>query len=253
MSADFQDVQRAMARYLRDPEHHPAPAGVEDRRIGIYRYAVFANALEFMSDNFPRLRDVMPDGDWEILVREYFINHEAATHLFCELPHEFLDFLTARGVRPGDPDYLLELAAFECLENDVAIDGTDPDAVAVDAGGDVMTGIPVLNPVARLVRFQYPVHIIGADYQPDERPAQDTWIVAYRNRDSEFGFLDVNPLTATLVDLLAANETASGADMLRDLAGQLGYEPAEGFVAAGSQILERLRGCDVLLGTRPAG
>ncbi|MBT8447317.1 MAG: DNA-binding domain-containing protein, partial [Gammaproteobacteria bacterium] len=122
MAADFQDVQRAMARYLRDPNGQPAPEGVEDRRIGIYRYAVFANALEFMSDNFPRLRDVIPRGAWEAMVRDYFIRHPAGTHLFCELPHEFLSYLRGRGIRPGDPEYLLELAEFECLENDVAID-----------------------------------------------------------------------------------------------------------------------------------
>jgi len=39
----FQETQRRLTAHLRDPEANPAPEGVEDRRLGIYRRLVFGN------------------------------------------------------------------------------------------------------------------------------------------------------------------------------------------------------------------
>jgi hypothetical protein len=40
---EFQQKQYAFAAHIRDPEQNPAPAGVEDRRMAIYRELFFNN------------------------------------------------------------------------------------------------------------------------------------------------------------------------------------------------------------------
>ena len=40
---EFQQKQYAFAAHIRDPENNPAPSGVEDRRMAIYRELFFNN------------------------------------------------------------------------------------------------------------------------------------------------------------------------------------------------------------------
>ena len=43
MAKSFQDKQYEFAAHLRDPENVPAPDGIEDRRMGIYRELFYNN------------------------------------------------------------------------------------------------------------------------------------------------------------------------------------------------------------------
>ena len=45
---DFQDMQYAFAAHLRDPAHAPAPEGIEDRRLAVYRSLkhIYAQAID---------------------------------------------------------------------------------------------------------------------------------------------------------------------------------------------------------------
>ena len=46
---NFKDVQYAFTRHMRDPESNPAPEGIEDRRIGVYRELVYNNIEGFIA------------------------------------------------------------------------------------------------------------------------------------------------------------------------------------------------------------
>ena len=37
---DFQTLQREFAAHLRNPDSHPAPDGIEERRLDIYRLSL---------------------------------------------------------------------------------------------------------------------------------------------------------------------------------------------------------------------
>ena len=54
----FQDKQYAFAAHIRDPEHRPAPEGIEDRRMAIYRELFFNNIRSLLARNYPVLRKV---------------------------------------------------------------------------------------------------------------------------------------------------------------------------------------------------
>ncbi|MCJ7814965.1 MAG: DNA-binding domain-containing protein, partial [Xanthomonadales bacterium] len=48
-------LQTAFAAHIRDPENQAAPAGIEDRRMKIYRDLFFNNIRSLLSSNFPVL------------------------------------------------------------------------------------------------------------------------------------------------------------------------------------------------------
>ena len=62
--APFQALQYRFAAHLRDPEHQPAPEGLEDRRLKIYRELFYNNVEDFLQTAFPVLRRITePDLD----------------------------------------------------------------------------------------------------------------------------------------------------------------------------------------------
>ena len=91
--AEFIRQQYAIAAHIRDPDHAPAPADIEDRRMDIYRELFYNNVEGFISGTFPVLRDILEDEDWHAMVRDYFHQHRSRTPLFLEIPREFLAWM----------------------------------------------------------------------------------------------------------------------------------------------------------------
>ncbi len=145
----FTDLQYAFTRHIRDPQHAPAPEGIEDRRMAIYRDLLYRNVESFMANSFPVLRKIMADAAWHALIRDYFHTHQARTPLFPKMPYEFLQYLeSGRGALAGDFPFLYELAHYEWVELALAMDMRDIDMTHVDPHGDLLAGIPVLSELA---------------------------------------------------------------------------------------------------------
>ena len=145
------------------------------------------------------------------MVRDFFAHHTSSSPYFLEISQEFLDYLQSElETQPEDPQGLLELAHSEWgeLARMVAEESTDLDMV--DPNGDLLQGHPVLSPAAWPLAYQYPVHKMGPDYLPEAPPGQPTYLVVYRNRMDEVKFLEINPVTARLVNLLQENPEITG-------------------------------------------
>ena len=57
----YQDIQYRFAAHIRDPQHVPAPEGIEDRRMAIYRDLFFNNLKSLLSSTFPVLKKLLAD------------------------------------------------------------------------------------------------------------------------------------------------------------------------------------------------
>jgi hypothetical protein len=249
----FIQLQRAFAAHIRDPEHVPGPEDVEGRRMAIYRELFYNNVEDLMASSFPVLRQVHDGDRWHALIRDYFARHRARTPLFLQMPQELLHYLESeRGVHPEDPPFLWELAHYEWVELALMVDTRELDPMGVDAGGDLLAGTPVLSPLAWPLAYRYPVHRIGPAFQPTEAPEQPTYLIVYRDRRDEVGFLEVNRVTARLVDLLSGDEVPTGQDALAQIARELGHPNPDVVVRGGLEILHDLHARDVVLGTRLA-
>lgn len=248
----FQALQQSFASHLRDPEHSPAPVGLEDRRVGIYRELIFSNVESLLAGNFPVLHRLLPEDHWKGLVRDFFIRHRARTPLFTELAQEFLTFIHRERVAdPADPPFLLELAHYEWVELALLISEEEPDRSGLDPNGDPLAGVPVLSPLAWPLSYRFPVHRITPDHQPQEPPAEPTHLVVYRNRAERVEFLETNAVTQRLFQLLAEGVDRSGREQLERIAAELQHPNPGQVVAFGAGLLDDLRARGIILGTRP--
>ncbi len=245
------DVQRAFAAHIRDPEEQPRPAGVEERRMAVYRELIFGNVASLLATNFPVTRQILAVEHWEQLVRGFFIHHRCTTPLFHELGQEFLAYLQeVRTGDPQDPPFLLELAHYEWVELALDISDDEPDPTLADPNGDLLTGAPVVSPLAWNLTYRFPVHHIGPGHQPDVPPPESTHLVVYRTRQGQVEFLEINAVTQRLLQLLKEKPAPTGLDALTRIACELRHPRPEQVIEAGRGLLADLRGRDILLGTR---
>lgn len=246
----FQAVQYAFAGHIRDPDKSEAPEGIEDRRMAIYRQLFFNNVSQLLSRTFPVLFKILGPDRWRVLVRDYFATHRSHTPLFLEMPREFLQYLEKeRGQVEGDPPFLYELAHYEWVELALSIDEREPDLEHVNPDGDLLEGRPEISPLVWSVQYRFPVHKISPDSQPVEPPDTSTFLVIFRNLDGEIGFLEINEITARLIEILVEGSADSGRAALLTIAGELDHPRPEIVVEGGRAILEDLRDRQAILGT----
>lgn len=246
---NFQEQQYAFTRHIRDPEHEPAPADIEDRRMAIYRRLLFRNIEGFLANSFPVLRKLISDADWEAMARDYFHRHQARTPLFPRMPQEFLEYLQNERDDADDPPWLAELAHYEWMETATAIDPRELDWQGIEPDQDLLAGVPVLNQLASPMAYQWPVHQISPDYMPTEPPAQPTYLVIYRNEDDRVHFLELNPVSARLIELINT-QPDTGQNLLERIAAELNHPNPEVVVSGGADILRTLRERNIILGCR---
>ena len=277
--ADFKALQRQFAGHLRDPDRVPAPAGIQDRRMTVYRELAFNNVASLLAASFPVLRSLYPPAGWQALVRDWYRGHRARTPLFPALPGEFVAWLQqATGRQP----WLAELAHYEWMELVAASAQADLDAIEHDPAGALIAGRPLLSPLVWPLHYDHAVHRIRAARQlardgdgdgdggqpgidagigpvinPDAALASElrqvTCLLIVRDRCDQVGFLATNPLTLHLVEhLRQADGRRTGRAVLNALAAASGVEPRR-MLVAGSDILAQLRERDIVLGTCTGG
>ena len=249
--SNFAQLQREFAAHLRNPFVNPAPDGIENRRLAIYRELFFRNLNNLLTHNFPVVRKIFGDDGWNRLVRHFFTHHESHAPLFPELPREFLRYLeTRRDHIDDDPAFLLELAHYEWVELALGHDENDLDAAfaRVDPDGSLLDQVPVVSPLAWRLSYAFPVHRLGPDYQPQTPPKSPTHLVVYRRRDDKVRFLELNPVAARLIELLQENNGHTGLHCLQQIAQELS-SPVETVVDHGRQLLKQLHDREIITGT----
>ena len=166
---DFQKKQFEFAAHIRDPDNVAAPAGVEDRRMAIYRELFFNNIRNLLTNMFPVLKKLHTTDKWESMIRQFMQKHRAETPYFLQLPHEFLDFLQNE-YKPQDDDFpfLIELAHYEYIELALSISEDSNDLSGIDPDGDLLANVPVKSTLTWMYAYQYPVHRISPDNLPTE-------------------------------------------------------------------------------------
>ncbi len=251
---EFQDKQYAFAAHLRDPANVPPPEGIEDRRLAIYRSLFFNNLYNLLGTMFPVLKKIHTDDQWRYMIREFMKNHKAETPYFLKLPEEFLAFLQNE-YEPGsnDFDFLTELAHYEYAELALSVATLENDLSDIDADGDLLTATPVRSELAWTYAYHYPVHRISPDFLPGTPADEPVYLSIYRGSDDEVRFLELNAVTATLLDAIANNEeNLNGEDLLRTLAETIHYPDVDSLLQHGAAAMQQMRQLEILIGARRA-
>lgn len=249
------DAQRALAAYIRDPAHAPAPAGIEPRRLRVYRDLFFGNIEGMLAGSFPVIRRTLDGERWQALVRDFFRDHAAGTPLFTELAREFVRYLETRAAAGGDrgvgdPPWLAALAHYEWVELALQISELRADSVPHDPDGDLLDGRPLVSPLAWPLEYPWPVHRIGPDYQPDAPADSPTWLLLQRDDAGAVQFQQLSALTFRLLQRLDQHPGLDGRAQLHALASEAAAPSVEAFVAQGTAMLQQLRRDGTIRGIR---
>ena len=248
----FKDKQYAFAAHIRDPENVAAPEGIEARRMAIYRKLFFNNLYNLLGTFFPVLRKIHSDDQWRHFIRGFMQHHQAQTPYFLQLPEEFLAYLQNE-FEAGDDDYafLLELAHYEYAELALSVSEDENDMSGVDPNGDLLANVPVKSVLSWSYGYHYAVHRISPDYLPEAPHEQAVYLALYRGSDGKVGFLELNAITAALLDDIENNEQRlNGEQLLRSQATRNNYRDADALVAHGADVLREMRQLEILSGTR---
>lgn len=246
----FQHTQQVFTRHLRSPAQHPAPPGIEDRRMGIYRDLVYNNIAAFIAGAFPIIKEILDETYWHTLVRDFVTNHTSQTPYFLEISQEFLAYLAEeRAQRAQDPPFLLELAHYEWVE--LALDVAEEDLPTLTGANlSLLDNCPQVSPLAWCLAYQFPVHKIGAGYQPQEPESNPVFLIAYRDRKDMVKFMEVNALSYGLLQLLQDNPESTGRAALEAIAAQMQHPNPAHLLGEGGQLLQQLLDAEIIVGIK---
>lgn len=247
----FKKHQYEFTAHLRQPEKNAMPAGIEDRRMAIYRELVYNNIESFICNGFPVLREIYSDENWHKMVRDFFATHKSKSPYFLEISQEFITYLQdERQVDENDPAGLIELAHYEWVELALQISDEFISMHNIDANGDLLAQRPVFSPLAWPLVYDFPVHTMGPDNLPAEAPEQASYLVVYRNRKDKVNFLEVNPVTARLISLLQENESYTGLDAIERISKDMNHPNPDAVKQGGLAALQELQQYGIVLGTQ---
>jgi hypothetical protein len=173
---------------------------------------------------------------------------------FLELPEEFLAFLQNEyEALDDDPSFLTELAHYEYAELALRVSPDENDLTRIDPDGDLLGDVPVKSELAWAFAYHFPVHRVSRDFLPTEATPEPTYLTIYRRADDSVHFLELNAVTAALLDAVENNEAhRSGEELLRELAATIHYPDVDALIKHGSEALEEMRQLEILVGTRSA-
>lgn len=221
----FIEIQYQFSSHIRDPDNKPIPGNIERRRMAIYRDLFYNNIEGFIANAFPVLRQITTDQTWHAMVRDFMIKHHCKTPLFHEISREFLNYLDDERDCSNDPVFIKELAHYEWVELALSVSDAEVESVKLEENKDCLTLSLNTSPLAWPLAYHYPVHQIGPDFQPHQANESPIFLLVYRDHHDRVTFLELNPVSARLIDLL--NEGLTGQQAAIQIADELQHPNPE--------------------------
>ena len=232
------NFQQEFSAYLRDPKQLPRPHGVPARPARIYEELLFNNICGFVDACFPVSKNLFSEKRWRSLCRSFFREWQSHTPYFSKIPEQFVFYIQANFAALRLPAFLPELLHYEWLELEVE---TSEDNSKSSSDSRLLT----LNPTVRYARYCWPVHHISQAYRP-RKPAP-TVLLVHRNADDKVQFVEINEITAQLLDILQSG-AKTGNEAIKHLAKRLGYASPEPLLMHGHALLADLLQQEILQG-----
>ena len=247
MSAlDFQQYQLQFAGHIRNPAEKPKPAKVPVHRMRVYTQIVFNNLESSVSACFPICKKLLGSRAWKRLIRGFFAEHHCSSPLFRKIPEEFLQYLQSV---PELPPYFYSLAHYEWVELAISLTDAEVDETQLDARVDLLDRQPVFAPAMALLSYDYPVHLISPRNKPAAPSAQPIHLLVFRDRQDDVRFVELNPVTARLLESLQAGSVTCH-QALKQIAAELGHPNADAVIDFGMSVIAELRHQGAILGAR---
>lgn len=244
---DFRQYQLQFSGHIRNPHGHQRPAGVTAKRMQVYTELIFNNLESSLAACFPVAKKVLGIRLWKKLIRAFLMQHQSRSPIFRKIPEEFLSFLQV--TEQDLPPYLYSLAHYEWMELAISVLDADVGMQQVEINGDLLEATPIFAPALALLSYDYPVHKISQRSRPTKPLAQPVHLLIFRDIEDNVRFIEMNPVTARLVDMLKTGEV-TGRQALEQVALELGHPHPEAIIQFGLGILASLKQQGAILGSR---
>lgn len=221
-------TQRNFCEYLRNPDSHPAPEGLNIRRLNVYRDLIFKNIESLLAGAFPVIKSVV-GLHWPALIREFLVDYQSSTPFFTQLANEFYQFLCQREGRENEPEFLVELAQHELIELELIYrhkqHSPKPDYTDnASLNKTLFADLPLhLSSLALVAQYRFPVHQISKQNIPQTVPETPTYLLAYRDEANSVRFVQLSELAFQLLKLIEANPGYSAEVWLESLKAHLAH------------------------------
>ncbi len=208
----FKQVQHQFVAYLRSPDQSEKPTDIGQERLDVYRELLFNNVSGFVSSAFPVLKSLYSEQAWQQRLQLFFSAYRCENPFFLSIAQSFLDFLQQQYQQQGDdPAFMLELAHYEWLELELATRKAEPEVAVTDLRQQALQ----LSELASVQAYQYPVHKICREFQPEE--AEASFLLIHRNADDEVKFIALNQLTTLLLQILTQHPGLTLVELVTEL------------------------------------
>ena len=227
--------QFALSKHIRNPDKNLPPPNIEDRRLAIYRELFYNNMEGLLAGNFPVIREILDDEIWHELIHAFYREHLCQTHLFPEVPREFIRFLETRmGKSIQDPAWLVELAHYEWVELalDLAENDDSENQISVEQENILETAFR-LSSLAWPLGYQWPVHRLSPGYLPEEAPDTPTFLLVRRDQNYKVHFDEISALIFRLLQLVSDAPDLTARQQLTALATEANSEDLDSFIELG--------------------
>ena len=196
----FQNTQLDFAAHIRNPERNSPPADIEPRRMAIYVRLFYNSSESICAKIFKKSKAILGHERWHELFRDFFHRHICSSPFFKDIPQEFIEYYGVERQTGQDPAFLSELLHYEWLKLYLDLDDeVVPESVEAASPLDA---ILMKSPLVHVLAYQWPVHEITEDDQPEAQPHTPTYLLAFRDRLNRVQFLKSNRFTCELVDAL---------------------------------------------------
>jgi len=246
----FTQTQYAFIQHIKNPQANPLDAGIEDRRLKIYRELFFNNILGFISSGFPVLHSFYSEQQWKVLARKFFIEHSCRSPYFIDISKEFVEYLSGEyELSEFDPVFMRELAHYEWLELDVSVRQSKQTIKAWD-GHSKITQVQ-MSDLASLVSYQFPVHQISADFHPTQA-SEVVYLVIYRDATDEVNFTLINAVSAHLLNTIIEQGQTTVESLSKTMVDAMPQLDVQQITESLHQVLQQLLRQEILLPAHPS-
>ena len=243
----FQRYQLEFTAHIRDPLHQPRPKNVPVKRMAVYKEIVFNNLLESISACFPVAQKMLGMRAWLNLTHGFLREHSGNTPIFREIPEEFLAHVNTQ---TNLPHYLSSLCHYEWVELFVAsMDTTSAELGMhireITTANDLLEFQPAFTAALQILNYDYAVQKISPRHKPKQKVS--TQLLIYRDVDFAVKFVELNPVTYRLIELLQQQST-TGMQALSIIADELSHPKPEIIIQFGLAILQDLKKQGIISG-----
>ena len=253
---EFQKYQHQFVDYVRNPLKNEALPESLPQRSSVYAKLLYSKIAGSLDNCYPISCQLLGPARWKQLIQTFIRDHRCKTPLYREIPDEFIDYLMHEQAQLELPEFIVELAHYEWME--LVLETAKPlhSSEFSPVKGELLTIIPVLNPVLHLLHYHYPVQNITASdpYWKNwasrlEPYPQETLILAgLRDSHEQIHFIELNAVTARLIELMQEG-FSTGEQALLELAAEMHYGDHETILPFGIEILQQLEEQQIIIGT----